>query len=155
RRPGADVEFTGKKFARGSFTIPLADIPELVRRYGTPFALYRRLLTKFTETPIGELVHPLKGHLTAAIGDVREAISEDKRNLITLQVSWVEQNATGQAVLELRDDDSRTTPQTAAQRADDAASSARIAGYSPTAPTVDAQLATLPSAPTYGQVSAA
>lgn len=152
RRPGADIEFTGVKAQRGSFTVVLADIPELVRRYGAPLTLRQRLNDAFATTP-GELAHPLIGNLTAAVGDVSWRMSSDKRSMIEGSVSWIEQNASGQAVLELRDDPSAVAPVTSATNADTAASSARIAGYTPLAPTVQGQLDTLSATPSFGQVS--
>ena len=94
RRPGADIEPTGRKPYRGSFVIPLINTPALVARYGQLFpGLRYDLVTAFEDRPIATLWHPTLGQLVAAIGDVSETASAEDRGGVRLTVQWVEHDA--------------------------------------------------------------
>ena len=158
RRPGADVEPTGRKAYRGSFTTPLINTPALVARYGHLFpGLRYDLIRAFEDRPIATLWHPTLGQLAAGIGDVSETATAEDRGGVRLTVQWVEHDAS--VALALGPD--TTTPDAAqqgvSQLADDAdAANASTAGYQATKPTVDAQLAYLDAAPrTFVQTSGA
>ncbi len=158
RRPGADIEPTGRKPYRGSFVIPLINTPALVARYGQLFpGLRYDLVTAFEDRPIATLWHPTLGQLVAAIGDVSETASAEDRGGVRLTVQWVEHDA---SVALARGPDS-PAPDAAqqgvtqrAERADVANKS--IPGYQATKLTIAAGLAYLDAAPrTFTQTQSA
>lgn len=150
RRPGADIEPTGRKPYRGSFTVPLINTPALVARYGELFpGLQFDLLDRFAARPIATLVHPTLGSLTAAIGEVSQSADASDRGGVRLTVQWVEHDA---SVSVLVGTDAAGTPTNASQSTSQLAASADKAnaatpGYQVTKPTVDAQLTFLSAAP--------
>jgi len=94
RRPGADIEPTGRKPYRGTLVIPLVNTRRLVARYGELFpGLRYDLLTLFEATPIGTLMHPTLGQITVAIGEISETATPEDRGGVRLTVRWVEHNA--------------------------------------------------------------
>ena len=149
RRAGADMEPTGWRAYSGSLTIPLINTAGLVARYGKLFPELRTtLIDAFRATPRGALSHPLLGNLIVAITDVQQSGAPDVRNGVTLTVRWKEHNAS--VSLAVGSDgivttDPTTTINTRAAEAD--AAGATLAGYTPVAPTVDAQATFLEEAP--------
>lgn len=157
RRPGADVEPTGRKAYRGTLTIPLINAPRLVARYGELFPELRGdLLRRFEESPIATMVHPTLGQITAAIGEVSESAEAGDRGGVRLTVRWIEHNA---SVALLVGDTASGDPVDAAQDVEQLATDADTAnantsGYQIMAPTISAQLAYLDAAPrTFTQTS--
>lgn len=150
RRPGADIEPTGRKAYRGSLTIPLINTPALVARYGELFpGLRYDLLTRFADRPIATLVHPTMGQLQAAIGEVSETAAPDDRSGVRLTVNWIEHDAS--VALLIGSDDS-ALPTNASQNverlADDAdKANAKTLGYAATKATIAQQVAFLDAAP--------
>lgn len=150
RRPGADIEVTGRKPYRGTLVIPCINSAPLVARYGELFpALRFDLLQRFADQPIATLIHPTLGSLTAAIGEVSETAEASERGGVRLTVQWIEHDA---SVALLVGDDAAGTPSNASQSTSQLAASADRAnaatpGYQVTKPTVDAQLAYLDAAP--------
>lgn len=158
RRPGADVEPTGRKAWRGTMTVPLINTPILVARYGTLFPNLRRTLyDRFTERPIATLMHPTLGQFTAAIGEVSETASADDRGGVRLTMRFVEHDASVSLVAGPDVNATPVNPQqnaTVAARAADRAN-AGVAGYQTTLPVVNAQIAYLDAAPrTFTQIAA-
>lgn len=159
RRPGADVEPTGRKATRGSMTIPFINTPLLVARYGELFpGLRYDLLQAIEQTPIATLMHPTLGQMTAAIGDVSETASADDRGGVRMTVNFVEHNASVALLVGTEEGSVPTdTTQSVSEsaRAADAANSG-IVGYQATRTTIDAKLAYLDAAPrSYTQTTAA
>lgn len=157
RRPGADIEPTGRKAYRGSFVIPLLNTPALVARYGELFpGLQFDLLDRFASRPIATLVHPTLGALTAAIGEVSQTAEAGERSGVRLTVQWIEHDA---SVSLLVGSDASGAPTNAAQSTSELAAGADRAnastpGYQITKPTIDAQIAYLDAAPrTFTQTS--
>lgn len=150
RRPGADIEVTGRKPYRGTLVIPCINTAALVARYGELFPGKRfDLLTRFEERPIATLVHPTLGSLTAAIGEVSESAEASERSGVRLTVQWVEHDA---SVAVLVGDDAAGDPVNASQSTSQLAASADRAnaatpGYQVTKPVIDAQLVFLDAAP--------
>lgn len=149
RRPGADVEPTGRKAYRGSFVIPLINTPALVARYGQLFPGKRfDLVTAFEDRPIATLWHPTLGQLTAAIGDVSETASADDRGGVRLTVQWVEHDASVALALGPDSPTPDAAQQGVSQLAEDADVANRdIAGYQAVRQTISAGLAYLDAAP--------
>lgn len=151
RRPGADVEPTGRKALRGTLVIPLVNTPRLVARYGQLFPGLRiDLLTRFEDRPIATLVHPTLGQITAAIGEVSESAEAGDRGGVRLTVRWVEHNA---SVSLLVSDSASGDPVDAAQDVEQLATtadtevSAQTSTYTPMASVVSDRLAYLDAAP--------
>ena len=150
RRPGVDVQPTGRKAWRGTLVIPCINTASLVARYGVLFPnLAYYLVDRFTSRPIATLTLPTFGNLTAAVGGITHTASADDRGGVRLRVEFVEHNAT--AALLFADtasgvptDASASTPLLAT--AADAAGST-VTGYVPTASTVSAQQTYLDAAP--------
>jgi len=159
RRPGADVEPTGRRPYRGTLVVPLINAPSLVARYGELFPGLRfDLLTRIEERPIATLVHPTLGQITAAIGEVSESADAADRSGVRLTIQWTEHNA---SVALLVGDDASGDPVNASQdvaklAADADKANATTTGYQSTRATVSAQLAYLDAAPrTYTQTASA
>ena len=150
RRPGADVEPTGRKPYRGSMVIPLINTPALVARYGELFPGLRfDLLDRFASTPIATLMHPTLGQITAAIGEVSESANADDRSGVRLTVQWVEHNA---SVALLVGTDATSDPVNATQSTPELARAAdranlSTAGYQSTSSTISAQMDYLSASP--------
>lgn len=150
RRPGADIEPTGRKAYRGSLTIPLINTPALVARYGELFPGLRfDLLTRFADRPIATLVHPTLGQITAAIGEVSEVAEATDRSGVRLTVQWIEHDA---SVALLVGEDDTALPTNASQNVERLAgdadkANAATAGYQATKATVASQVAFLDAAP--------
>ena len=151
RRPGADVEPTGRKAYRGTLTIPLVNAPRLVARYGELFPGLRfDLLTRFEERPIATLVHPTLGQITAAIGEVSETAEAGDRGGVRMTVRWVEHNASVALLLaETASGDPVDAAKSASKLAEDADTevSALTSSYTPMQSVVDERLAFLDAAP--------
>lgn len=150
RRPGADVEPTGRKAYRGTLTIPLINAPRLVARYGELFPELRGdLLRRFEESPIATMVHPTLGQITAAIGEVSESAEAGDRGGVRLTVRWIEHNA---SVALLVSDSASGDPVDAAQDVEQLATdadtevSAMASTYTPMASVVSDRLAYLDAA---------
>ena len=157
RRPGADVEPTGRKAWRGTMAIPLINTPVLVAQYGTLFpGLRRNLIERFADRPIATLMHPTLGQMTAAIGEVSETASPDDRGGVRMTVRFVEHDASVALLSGPDVTESPVNPQqgaTVAARAADKAN-AGVAGYQTTLPVVSAQIAYLDAAPrTFTQIA--
>lgn len=149
RRPGADVEPTGRKPYRGSFVVPLINTPVLVARYGQLFPGKRfDLLTAFENTPIATLWHPTLGQMTAAIGDVSEAADAGDRGGVRLTVQWVEHDASIALAIGDGDPAPESVQEGVSQRAEAAdTANASTAGYQATRVTIAQELAYLSAAP--------
>jgi prophage DNA circulation protein len=92
-RPGADIEPTGQRAYRGTFTVPCINTPRLVARYGELFPTFRNtLIALFRENPIGDLTHPTFGTFRAFIHGWSEELSADSRGGVVLSVQWTEHN---------------------------------------------------------------
>lgn len=150
RRPGVDVQPTGRKAWRGSLVIPCINTPLLVAKYGTLFPnLAYDLVDKFTSKPIATLTLPTFGNLTAAVGAITHTSSAEDRGGVRLRVEFIEHNAT--AALLSADTasgapvDASSSVPLLASTAD--AAGAPLPGYTPTASTVSAQQAYLDQAP--------
>lgn len=158
RRPGADVEPTGRRALRGSLVVPLVNTERLVARYGQLFPGLRfDLLTRFEETPIGALMHPTLGRITVGIGEISESNGPEDRGGVRLTVQWVEHNA---SVALLISDTASGEPTDAAASTEQLATTAdaQVAAldpnYSPMASVVTERLAYLNAAVrTYTQVA--
>lgn len=158
RRRGADVEFTGQKSYRGSFTVVLVNTASLVSVYGDLATGVRfDLINLFESKPIGRLQHPTYGLLDAAITSWSERIDPSTRNGSKLTVQWVEHNGTASLLLGpdgAAPSNASATVETLAADADAKARDARLTGYVPIAPTITAQKAYLESETrTYAQAS--
>lgn len=150
RRPGVDVQPTGRKAWRGTLVIPCINTPLLVAKYGTLFPnLAYALVDRFTAKPIATLTLPTFGNLTAAVGGITHTSSADDRGGVRLRVEFIEHNAT--APLLFADTasgapvDASSSVPLLASTAD--AAGAPLPGYTPTASTVSAQQAYLDQAP--------
>jgi len=159
RRPGADIEPTGRRAYRGSMVLPLINTPSLVARYGELFpGLRYDLLRRFEDVPIATLMHPTLGQITAAIGEVSETATAEDRGGVRLTVNFVEHDA---SVALLVGTDGSSEPTNTTQSVSDLAKSADkanegVSGYRSTSTIIDAQLAFLAAAPrTYTQTTAA
>lgn len=160
RRRGADVEYTGQKAYRGSFTIPLVNTASLVALYGDlATGLRFDLINLFESKPRGRLQHPTLGTFDVAITSWAEKLSPDTRNGLRLTVQWVEHN--GSASLLVGPDgavqsDTRTSASDLAADADAKASAAALTGYTPTLPAVTSATSYLGAdARTYAQATEA
>lgn len=146
RRPGADVEPTGRKALRGSMVVPLVNTPSLVAQYGELFPLLRSdLLRRFADSPIATLMHPTLGRFTAAIGEVSETADASDRGGVRMTVQFVEHNASVALVV---GDDASGDPVASAQTPTDLARAADranigVTGYQATSQTVAVQMAYL------------
>ena len=159
RRPGADIEPTGRKAYRGTFTIPLINTPTLVARYGELFpGLRYDLLNAFFDTPIATLVHPTLGQMTAAIGEVSEVAEASDRSGVRMTVHFIEHDA---SVALLIGEDETALPTNASQNierlsTDADKANATTAGYQATKATIASQVAFLDAAPrSFTQVNSA
>ena len=150
RRPGVDVQPTGRKAWRGTLVIPCINTPLLVAKYGTLFPnLAYDLVDRFTAKPIATLTLPTFGNLTAAVGAITHTSSAEDRGGVRVRVEFIEHNAT--AALLFADTasgapvDASSSVPLLASTAD--AAGAPLPGYTPTASTVSAQQAYLDQAP--------
>lgn len=149
-RPGADVEPTGRKAVRGTLEIALYNDLQA----GSFPGKRNRLFQLFAERPIGALAHPTEGLLTAHIKTWKEKVDPEKRSGVTVSVEWVEHLASvsvdGPQASALIRGAYASTPSAATQQAAAAdalmAAAAPSGGYTPTAPTVAAQLERLETA---------
>ena len=160
RRRGADVEFTGQKAYRGSFTVVLVNTASLTSVYGDlATGLRFDLLNLFESKPIGRLQHPTFGLLDAAITGWSERIDPATRNGSRLTVQWVEHNATASLLLGpdgATNSDTTASVEDISRDADAKASDANLVGYTPTQPTITAQKNYLEAgARTYAQATEA
>lgn len=150
RRPGVDVQPTGRKAWRGTLVIPCINTPRLVARYGTLFPnLAYDLVEKFTSKPIAVLTLPTFGNLTAAIGGITHTSAADDRGGVRMRVEIVEHNATAALLFA---ETASGVPTDAAAAAPILADTADVAGeslrgYQPTKPTIDEQQDYLDAAP--------
>ena len=142
RRPGVDVQPTGRKAWRGTLVIPCINTASLVARYGVLFPnLAYNLVDRFTSKPIATLTLPTFGNLTAAVGAITHTSSADDRGGVRLRVEFIEHNAT--AALLFADTasgapvDASSSVPLLASTAD--AAGAPLSGYTPTAATISAQ----------------
>ena len=149
RRPGADVEPTGRKAYRGTMVVALVNTPLLVARYGELFPRLRHdLLTRFDARPIASLMHPTLGSITAAIGEVSETADASDRGGVRLTVQFVEHNASVALAIGTAADTTPGAARSVAERSRDAdAANVGVGGYRTTKPVVTAQLAFLAAAP--------
>lgn len=93
RIPGDDVEWLGRKSDKGTLVVPLHSGvtgagPDLYP------GRYWRLLNKIKRSPMGRLVHPVRGPMTALLHSWHESFHGDERSGVTLQIGWIEHNAT-------------------------------------------------------------
>lgn len=94
-RPGADVEGTGRDAYRGTFTIECFD--DLRAPWGNVFTeRYFDIIDAFERTAAsgGRFRHPLLGTFTAFITKWKPKLDPSKGNGVTIDVSFVEHNAT-------------------------------------------------------------
>lgn len=149
-RRGADVEPTGLKAYRGTFTIPLINTPRLEAIYGQLFPGLRfDLLRLFESTPRGTLSHPTFGSMQVAITSWDEQLSYEQRGGSVLTVSWVEHNGSASLLVGPEGQTPANTPTTVSEAATEAdtAMAAVGSGYTPVASKVDEQLTYLGEAP--------
>jgi len=146
-RRGADLEPCGQKPYEGSFTIPCANTPALVARYGDLFRTLRESLVQlFQDTPIGALTLPGYDTFTAAITDWEGELSPDNRNGTDLKVSFTEHNGSASLLTTPWSATPANTPATVATKAasaDAAMALVSASGWTPTATILATQLAAL------------
>lgn len=90
-RRGADMEHTGQKAYRGTlealFLNGLAGYPALFP------GRWREFVRAVEQNPIGQLVHPTHGLITAAITGWTLAADPDQRSGHVVMITWVEHDA--------------------------------------------------------------
>lgn len=150
-RRGADVEPTGQKEYTGSLSIPLYNDEALVRRYGVLYPdKAQELLELFERTPIGTLVHPSRGSFKIGLDTWRERLDPQRRNGITLEVTYVEHLGEASATVTAEPSgDPASQAASEAQAADTAMASADptgALGWTPVASKVDEGLTFLEAA---------
>lgn len=145
RRPGADMEPTGRDPYKGTLSIPLINNATLVREYGTLFPdLMQRLVAEFEASPIGTLVHPTLGTFQAAVQTWSQELDPTTRNGVKLAVSFTEHNGSVSVAVNTSASTAVTNTDavfTSALAADTAAAvkataGTPVSGYVPMAPTV-------------------
>jgi len=160
-RRGADVEPTGQKEYSGTLAIPLYNDEALTRRYGVLYPdKAQELIELFERTPIGTLAHPSRGSFKVALESWRERLDPQRRNGITLEVTYVEHLGQANAtVAELPEADPASQASSGASAADAAMAAADptgALGWTPVASTVDEGLTWLDAADrSPGEVDAA
>lgn len=149
RRPGADMEPTGRDPYKGTFTIPLFNNATLEREYGVLFPdLMQRLIAEFEAAPIGTLVHPTLGSFPAAIQTWSQELDPTTRNGVKLQVTFTEHNGAVAIAVNTSASTSVTNTDTVYTSAVDADTAAAVkaaagtpvTGYTPMADTVSSLL---------------
>lgn len=133
-RDGAVLENAGRGPYKGSFKIPLKNVPALEARYGGQLfpRLFERLRGLCESKAIGRLVHPVLGPLTAGLGSWSHVVAADDRGGVELSLSWTEHSASVAEVLDLTGDGS--TIQQVQTRADTA--DAAVQAVRPSAPSL-------------------
>lgn len=150
-RRGADVESTGQKEYSGTLSIPLYNDEALVRRYGTLYPdKVQELIETFERTPIGTLIHPSRGSFRVGIETWRERLDPQRRNGITLEVTYVEHlgeaNATVAALPAADPASQASSEASAADAAMASADPTGTLGWTPVSSTVDEGLTWLDAA---------
>lgn len=149
RRPGADMEPTGRDPYKGTLAIPCINNATLEREYGVLFPdLLQRLIAEFEASPIGNLVHPTLGSFPAAIQTWSQELDPTTRNGVKLNVSFTEHNGSVSIAVNTSASTAVTntdTVYTSAVAADTAAAvkaaeGAPVTGYTPMADTVSTVL---------------
>ena len=94
RVAGADIETTGRKPTVFTLKIPLFHgLAEPISGWEPDDVfpgVYRRLLAKFRDEPLGLLVHPTRGRVTVHVDEVKEHLAPDARSGVTLEVTFTE-----------------------------------------------------------------
>lgn len=156
RRPGVDLEPTGRVARRGRIVAELwNDLGE-----GDLFpSRYTQLIQVLGDNPIGRLTHPVYGPIVVGAKAWPHSFKPGERSGVSVPIEWVEHNASISDVIDFRGAVATDTPTTATQQAGaaDAAmtAAAPAGGFTPVTPTVVAQLAAIEgSALSYAQVTA-
>lgn len=148
RRPGADIEPTGREPYQGSLTMPLVNDTQLIQQYGTIFPdLLEQLRQKIIDKPIGNFTHPRFGVFTAFMQKLSEPLRATTRNGLFATLDFIEHNASVSDAIVFQGQTGQDTSVTANQQA--AAADSAMAEV-PAVAAVIAANAALPS----GQVAA-
>lgn len=142
-RPGAVLEDAGRSAYKGTFRIPLKNVPRLESRYGGQLfpRLYERLRGLCESKAIGRLVHPVLGPLTAGLTAWSGRVESEDRGGVEIVIGWTEHNASVAEVLDLTGEGS--TVQQVQERADTATSA--VQAVRPSAPSLRSSVDTATS----------
>lgn len=137
---GADIEPTGLDEYSGTLTLELYN-----NLYGYPDNiwpnLYYDLLNALEDNPLATLTHPTKGQFRALLR-WDEVVDPEKRNGVTLEISWQEHNAEAGKLLAEETGVEPVSAEDAAIKAEaaDAAAQSISSTYQPIAPTIKSKL---------------
>jgi Mu-like prophage DNA circulation protein len=139
-RPGAEIEPTGWKARSGSMTAVLFNDIEDDLWPGR----YNQLIDVVRRKPLGSLVHPVEGLMTAIINSIHRTTTAQDRSGVRLKISWKEHNASASSLASFSNATRVDTPDIAAKQAaaaDEAmALAAPSGGYTSVLSTILAEL---------------